>query len=105
MGTRASLLESQGGPHRLPSADSEMPPSVVPSAVCRSPLRVPSGRVTCHIPRDVKAAQVGCGVRGRARPGLDTRGRLDRPAREAASSLVAGDRVDRARFIPHNAGS
>jgi len=45
-------------------------------AVCRSPLRVPSGRVTPHTPRDVKAAQVGCGARGRARLGLDTRGRL-----------------------------
>lgn len=48
-------------------------------AVCRSPLRVPSGRVTCHLPRDVKAAQVGCGVWGRARLGLDARGRLGDP--------------------------
>jgi hypothetical protein len=59
------------------------------SAVCRSPLGVPSGRATCHTPRDVKAAQVGCVVWGRARLGLDTRGRLGGPAREAASSLVA----------------
>jgi len=71
------------------------------SAVCRSPLRVPSGRATCHTPRDVKAAQVGCVVWGRARLGLDARGRLGRPAREAASSFVASGRVDFFQLIPH----
>ncbi len=59
------------------------------SAVCRSPLRVPSGRVTSHTPRDVKAAQVGCGAWGRARLGLDTRGRLGSP--HGKQHLLAGN--------------
>jgi hypothetical protein len=40
-------------------------------------------------------------VWGRARLGLDARGRLGGPAREAASSFVASDRVDWDRVIPH----
>ena len=45
-----------------PSADGEMPPSVVSSAVCRGPLRVPSGRVARQRPCQVKAALGGVKV-------------------------------------------